>query len=53
MESRKRWSNVLPDRSVNSSETPTVPISLSADSYFTGLTINVNIQIHVCDTKKL
>ena len=51
MESRKRWSDVLSDWAVNSSETHIMPPKrLSMDSYFSGCTINVNIQINVNDT---
>ena len=40
-ESRKRWSNVLSDRAVNSSEIHIMPPKrLSLDSYFSGCAIN-------------
>lgn len=51
MKSRKWWSNVLSDRTVDSLESATPLRCLSTDCYFIGCTINVNIQINRYNTR--
>lgn len=48
-----RHFNMLSDGSINSSETSTPSRRLSAYTYVTSCTMNVNIQIKVDETKSL